>query len=193
MDFLTASFSGQPEFLKNITEPLEAAWFKIAEIVGALLPKVIGFILILIIGWLLSKLFAFVIKKLLICCDPWRDHAHNFSFDDRTAFNGTRVFNLLADRYPVAGPQQAADVVVSGMSGESGQGDRLLPIPGIAARQRYVERSGGDPGVFEERLVEVPQSEEKDLVGMLSLDPEVLLHEGRAGLRQGRIGVRVCG
>lgn len=66
MDFLTASFSGQPEFLKNITDPLEAAWFKIAEIVGALLPKVIGFILILIIGWLMSKLFAFVIKKLLM-------------------------------------------------------------------------------------------------------------------------------
>ena len=66
MDFLATSFSSQPEFLKNITDPLEAAWFKIAEIVGALLPKVIGFILILIIGWLLSKLFAFVIKKLLM-------------------------------------------------------------------------------------------------------------------------------
>lgn len=66
MDFFAASFSSQPEFLKNITDPLEAAWFKIAEIVGGLLPKVIGFILILIIGWLLSKLFAFVIKKLLI-------------------------------------------------------------------------------------------------------------------------------
>lgn len=66
MDFLNASFSAQPEFLKNITDPLEAAWFKIAEIVGGLLPKVIGFILILILGWLLSKLFAFVIKKLLV-------------------------------------------------------------------------------------------------------------------------------
>lgn len=66
MNLLAASFSSQPEFLKNITDPLEAAWFKIAEIVGGLLPKVIGFILILILGWLLSKLFAFVIKKLLV-------------------------------------------------------------------------------------------------------------------------------
>jgi len=66
MNLSTASFSSQPEILKNITDPLEAAWFKIAEILGGLLPKVIGFLLILIIGWLLSKLFAFVIKKLLL-------------------------------------------------------------------------------------------------------------------------------
>ena len=58
-------FSAQPEFLKEVTAPIQAAWLKIAEIIGGLLPKIVGFLLILIIGWLLSKLFSFVIKNLL--------------------------------------------------------------------------------------------------------------------------------
>ena len=65
MSHLTTSFSSTPQFFKDISEPLQAAWLKIAEIVGGLLPKIVGFLLILIIGWLLSKLFAFLIKKLL--------------------------------------------------------------------------------------------------------------------------------
>ncbi len=65
MKFLTISTFNQPEFVKDVTAPLQAAWLKIAEIVGGLLPKIVGFLLILIIGWLLSKLFAFLIQKLL--------------------------------------------------------------------------------------------------------------------------------
>ena len=65
MKFLGISTFNQPEFVKDVTAPLQAAWLKIAEIVGGLLPKLVGFLLIIIIGWLLSKLFAFVIKKLL--------------------------------------------------------------------------------------------------------------------------------
>ena len=57
--------SGQPDLLQGVIDPIKAAWLKIAEVAGGLLPKVLGFILILIIGWLLSKLFAYVIKKLL--------------------------------------------------------------------------------------------------------------------------------
>ena len=57
--------TGQPGFLQGVTDPLKAAWLKIAEMAGGLIPKIVGFILILIIGWLLSKLFAYLIKKLL--------------------------------------------------------------------------------------------------------------------------------
>jgi hypothetical protein len=65
MSHLSTSISATPQFFKDITEPLQAAWLKIAEIVGGLLPKLVGFLLILILGWLLSKLFAFLIQKLL--------------------------------------------------------------------------------------------------------------------------------
>lgn len=53
------------EVTKEIITPLHAAWFRIADQVGALLPKIAGFILIVIIGWLISKLFSLAIKKLL--------------------------------------------------------------------------------------------------------------------------------
>lgn len=65
MGHLMTSLSSQPEFFKEIKEPLQAAWLKIAEIVGGLLPKIVGFLLILITGWLISKLFAFIVQKLL--------------------------------------------------------------------------------------------------------------------------------
>ena len=53
------------EVTKEIVTPLYAAWLRIAEQVGALLPKIAGFILIIIIGWFISKLFSSVIKKFL--------------------------------------------------------------------------------------------------------------------------------
>lgn len=65
MTNVLSSLFGQPEIIKELTDPIKVAWKKIAEVTGGLLPKVLGFLLILIIGWLLSKLFAFVIKKLL--------------------------------------------------------------------------------------------------------------------------------
>ena len=65
MTSLMLGQSGQPDLLQGVIDPIKAAWFKIAEVVGGLLPKVLGFLLILIIGWLLSRLFAYVIKKLL--------------------------------------------------------------------------------------------------------------------------------
>lgn len=49
-----------------IFNPLQTAWLRVAEQLGALFPKIVGFIIIVIIGWLLSKLFAFIIKKLLL-------------------------------------------------------------------------------------------------------------------------------
>lgn len=65
MTTVVFSLADQPEIIKGVTEPIKAAWLKIAEVAGELIPKIVGFLLILIIGWLLSKLFAFVIKKLL--------------------------------------------------------------------------------------------------------------------------------
>ena len=65
MSNLIFSAQTQPEFLKAVTEPIKAAWLKMGEVLGTLLPKLVGFLLILIIGWLISKLFTFVIKKLL--------------------------------------------------------------------------------------------------------------------------------
>jgi len=41
MKFLTISTFNQPEFVKDVTAPLQAAWLKIAEIVGGLLPKLL--------------------------------------------------------------------------------------------------------------------------------------------------------
>jgi len=65
MSYLGFSLSAQPEFLRGANALLQAAWQKIGEIVGEILPKVVGFLLIIIIGWLLSKVIAFVINKLL--------------------------------------------------------------------------------------------------------------------------------
>jgi hypothetical protein len=55
-----------PEVTRQIFTPLQAAWFRIAEQLATILPKIAGFIIVVIVGWLLSKLFSFIIKKILL-------------------------------------------------------------------------------------------------------------------------------
>ncbi|MNN24942.1 hypothetical protein D3C81_1383940 [compost metagenome] len=71
------------------------------------------------------------------------------------------------------------------MERDAGHRDRL-PCRLAAGGERDVQQSGGFLGIGVEQLVEVAHTVEQQLVGMLLLDAEVLLHHRRVG---GKIAV----
>ena len=52
---------------------------------------------------------------------------------------------------------------------------RLFAVADAARSQDNVELAGGDNGIFAEGFVKVAETEEKDLVGVLGFDVEILL------------------
>src|SRR5262249_52353350 len=52
-------------------------------------------------------------------------------------------------------------------------------VPLVARREREIEKSARDLGVFEEHLVEVAEAVEQDRVGIALLDAQVLRHHRR--------------
>ena len=64
------------------------------------------------------------------------------------------------------------------MEGHAGHLDRLAGR-GAALGQRDVHQLCRTHGVLEEQLVEVPHAIEQQLVGMLRLDAQILLHHRR--------------
>jgi hypothetical protein len=98
--------------------------------------------------------------------------------------------DLVADRDLQAGPYESRDVRVHGVVRHPRHRDRALPL--LPGRQRDVERAGRHRRVLVERLVEVAEPEEQEVVRVAPLPLLVLAHhrcEGRVRHRmRGRSG-----
>jgi hypothetical protein len=104
-----------------------------------------------------------------------RDDARHGAF--HRAFTQRRVADLFADCHRDAELDQLRQVAVDGVVGNAGHGDRLAG--GLAARgQRDVEQARGLLGIFKEQFVEISHAEEQQLVGVLCLGAQPLLHYG---------------
>jgi len=88
--------------------------------------------------------------------------------------------DLLGDHDRFAEPDQAREVLLDGVEGHARHADRLAARL-AAGGQRDVEQAGGLLGVLEEELVKVAHAVEKQGVGMLLLQPQILLHHRRMG------------
>ncbi len=112
-----------------------------------------------------------------------RDHAQHLALDRSLARRG--IADLLADRDRLAELHQLREIAVDGVVRHAGHRDRRagrLPARG----QRDVEQARGALRVVVEELVEIAHPVEQQLVRMLRLGAEVLLHHGRVpGERRG--------
>ena len=96
---------------------------------------------------------------------------------------GRRRLDLIADRNLQPRPDEPRQVDVEGVVRHPGHRD-LLP-----RGERDVERAGRHGGVLVERLVEVAEAEEQDVVRIAPLPLVVLAHHRRQrGVHHGRIG-----
>ena len=88
------------------------------------------------------------------------------------------VFQLVADGYTLAGPDQLGQVGVQGMVRKSGHLDGLPSFAVVAFGQGNAQDVGGHYGVGRIGFVEIPATEKHDGIGMLGLQVEKLLHHG---------------
>ena len=103
-----------------------------------------------------------------------RHDAHDLAID--RALRLGRVTDLLADRDGLAAAQRAREIRIDGLHGDPGH--RYRRATRLAARgQRDVEQARGPARVIEEELVEIAHPVEEQLVRMLRLDAQVLLHD----------------
>ena len=104
-----------------------------------------------------------------------RDDARDLAV--HRALAGRRVTHLLADRHRHPGTHQAREITIDRVVRNTGHRDRHA-IRGAAAGQRDVEQLRGTPGVVMEQLVEIAHAVEQQLVRVLCLDAQELLHHG---------------
>ena len=99
-----------------------------------------------------------------------------------------RVADLLADRDGLAQLHELREVAIDGVVGHAGHRDRRAGR--LSARgQRDVEQPRGALRVVVEKLVEIAHPVEEQLVRMLRLGAEVLLHHRRMARRCGSGGM----
>ena len=120
-----------------------------------------------------------------------RDDAQDLALDRSLARRG--IADLLADRHRLAELHQLREIAVDGVIRHAGHRDRRagrLPARG----QRDVEQPRGALRVVVEELVEIAHPVEEELVRMLRLGAEVLLHHRRMRRRQvlGAARIFVC-
>jgi hypothetical protein len=96
------------------------------------------------------------------------------------------IFNLFANRDLEAATDQLRDVAFGGMVRHAAHGD-IRAFFFIARGQGDLQFARRQNGVIEEKLVEIPQPEEQQSVGMLFLNGGILPHQRCGGLRHGRI------
>ena len=109
-----------------------------------------------------------------------RDDAHHLALD--RALAGRRIADLLADRDRLAQLHQLREIALDGVERHAGHRDRRAG--GCAARgERDVEELGGALRVVVEQLVEIAHPVEQQLVRMLRLRAEILLHHRRVRRR----------
>ena len=83
------------------------------------------------------------------------------------------LFGLITNGHLASGLQQAADVVVGRVIGQTTHRDA------VALGQRQLQELRADHRILEEHLVEIPQPEHQEgILRELSLDPAVLRHHG---------------
>ena len=105
-----------------------------------------------------------------------RDHAQDLALDRSLAGGG--ISDLFADRHGLAQLHQLREVAIDGVIGDAGHRDRRAGR--LSARgQRDVEQARGALRIVVEELVEIAHPVEEQLVRMLRLGAEVLLHHGR--------------
>jgi hypothetical protein len=91
---------------------------------------------------------------------------------------GRRVADLLADRHRLALPYQLREVLLQRVKRHPRHADRIARR-GTARGQRDVEQPRGAFCVLVKEFVEIAHAVEQQLVRMLRLDAEVLLHHRR--------------
>ena len=123
---------------------------------------------------------------------PRRDEPDHLAPDQLPAL-GRRRLHLVADGDLQPRPDEPREVHVESVVRHPGHRDRAVPL--LTRGERDVERAGRHGGVLVERLVEVTEPEEQQVVRIAPLPLLVLAHhrrEGRAGgglaSRSGRRG-----
>ena len=113
-------------------------------------------------------------KQLVVEGNSWGDHLCDPALDDSLC--KLRVLELVAYGNPVARADQPRQVGVERMVRKASQFDfRGTSIPPF--RQDNVEDARSTDGVFTECLVEVPDAEQQDGIGVVFLHPCILLHQ----------------
>ena len=96
-------------------------------------------------------------------------------------FGQRGILRLLADGDLVALRNQLCDIALGAVVGDAahrGALFRVLHVP-VAGGQGEVELAGGGDGVLVEHLIEIPEPEKEQAVGMLCLDLLILLFHRR--------------
>ncbi len=134
-----------------------------------------------------QQVVAAFVEQRLVAHRAGGDDPHHLALHRPLA--GGRVADLLADRHRLAELDQLGQVALRRMEGNACHRDRLAA--GLAARgQGDVEQLGGLLRVLVEQLVEVAHAIEHQLVGVLMLQFEVLLHHWRVLREVGHTGLR---
>ena len=123
------------------------------------------------------------VEKIRIGHRPRRHHAHHLALDRSLARR--RIADLLADRHGLAEAHQSGEVLLDGVERDPGHRDRRSRR--LSARgQRDVEQRRGAARIVVEELVEIAHPVEQQLVRVLRLGAEVLLHHRRCARTAGR-------
>ena len=105
-----------------------------------------------------------------------RDDAHHLPLDRPLGFG--RVADLLADGHGLSAPQEPSQVSLDAVHRHAGHRNGLTGR--LAARgERDVQQRRRAARIAIEQLVEIAHAVEQQGVGMLRLDAQVLLHNGR--------------
>ncbi|MCY1414555.1 hypothetical protein D9M71_300080 [compost metagenome] len=134
-----------------------------------------------------QQVVAALVEKCFVADRAGSDDSHHLALHRPLA--GRRVTDLLADHHRLAELDQLGQVALGGVEGDTGHRDGVacrLPARG----QGDVEQLGGFLRVFVEEFVEVAHAVEHQLIRVLVLQPEVLLHHGCVG---GEVALGHCG
>ncbi len=101
------------------------------------------------------------------------NHPHDLPF--YRALAGGRVANLLADGYGDTGIYQFHQITIDSMKRDAAHGNGLSGRLATCG-QGDVENIGGAPGIVKEELVKVPHAIEQQVIRVLGLDAQKLLH-----------------
>ena len=132
---------------------------------------------------------ALLVEAFLIDEGARGDDPDDLALDDPASL--FRVLDLFADRHPVTGVEQASEVHIDRLHRDTRHRDRLSSLLLTTGGEGDPEEFGRALGILVEHLVEIPHAEEEDLLGMLLLGGDELLHHrGRRALCGGTTGHR---
>ena len=106
------------------------------------------------------------------------DQARGSNFDDlapHESFGLARILHLLGNRDRMARAEKPADIAFHRVVRHTAHGYRIGRVA-IARGEHEIKQWGGDAGIVEKELVEVPHAVQQQGVAGLSLERQVLLH-----------------